>query len=347
MTGDLLEVIILDTDNSVVRQSGLIKKYDATILPLALDRSNLRYFCSDEKMEELIATLASAARTDKPKAVFYGSGDYHNLAHAPIKVAMRGVDFPVAIVHFDNHTDWWRYRSGYHFFGNWVARALQLPHIAEVYQFGIDGDLAIDEHHPWESGPLHHMELLLDGRVELYPRNRKESLLKGHYEGHIQCGDIIAGPGPDETRIRWKNFSDEAGLKARLEDVLSRMSAEAVYISVDKDALAGDQNFSGYGAHEGFMLLSELAHAIEMVAATKRVIGIDICGDGSPHGTHTDEEKIRYSTNTHGVDPADFTNETLMRLGETANLEILGALERGSAILHDRRRAMERQPGFK
>jgi hypothetical protein len=331
MRDNLFEVILLNVDNSVARQNCLIEKYNATVVPLAADRSNLRYFCSDEKMEALISTLASATHSDKLKAVFYGSGDYHNLAHAPIRIAMRGVNFPVAIIHFDNHTDWWRYRSGYHFFGNWVMRALQLPHIAEVYQFGIDGDLAIDEHHPWESGPLHHMELLLNGSVEMYPRNRTESLLKGRHEGQIRCGEIIAGPGPDETRIRWKNFADEVGLKARLKDVLSRMSAEAVYISVDKDALAGNQNFSGYGAHEGFMLLSELTSAIEMVAATKRVIGIDICGDGSPHGTHTDEEKIRYSTTTHGVDPADFTNETLMRLGETANLEIMSALERGMA----------------
>lgn len=324
-----LETIIVDIDSSVARQDRLIAETRATVVPLLAERSNFRYFCSDEKMEQLIQTLTAAVRTDKPKAVFYGSGDYHNLAHAPIRLAMRTVDFPVAVIHFDNHTDWWKYRSGYHFFGNWVVRALELPNIRQIYQFGIDGDLAIDERHPWESGPLHEMDLLLNGRIEMYPRARAESLLKGQYSGAIVCGDIVAGPGPDQTRIRWKNFGDWTGLKIRLEDILSRMPAEAVYISVDKDVLVGDQNFSGYGEHEGSMLLTELTGALEMVASAKRVIGIDICGDGSPHGVHDDPEKIRYSTNGHGVDPAAFESEALMRLGEKANIEILSAVERG------------------
>ncbi len=329
--GKYLETIILDVDESVARQDQLIAATSAKIVRLQDMRSTLRYFCTNDEMAGLIKRLDDATQTDRPKAVFYGSGDYHNLAHAPISVAMRGVEEDVAIIHFDNHTDWWRYREGYHFFGNWVVRALELPHISKVYQFGIDGDLAIDEQHSWESGPLHHMELLLNGSVEMYPKQRRESLLKGRYQGQIICGQIIEGPGPDETRIRWKNFTDEAGLKAALADILSRMTARLVYISVDKDALAGDQNFSGYGESQGVMTLAELTAALEMVAASKRVLGIDICGDGSPHGKHDDPEKARYAQNFHGVDQADFSSQALMRLSEAANLAILDAVERGIA----------------
>jgi hypothetical protein len=325
------EEIIMDVDGSVTRQDHFMAIISPKVLPLQHQRGTLRYFCTDAEMENLVQELAGAAQTSLPKAIFYGSGDYHNLAHAPIRVAMRGVDEEVAIIHFDNHTDWWRFRDGYHHFGNWVVRALELPHINNVYQFGIDGDLAIDDRLYFESGPVHRMDLLLDGSVEMYPKVRHESLLKGQYEGQILCGEIIAGPGEDETRIRWKNFRDATGLQARLAEILSRMTAKAVYISVDKDALANDQNFAGYGEHEGEMTLDELTGALEMVAASKRVIGIDICGDGSPHGTHEDLEKVRYATNLHGIDQADFGSEALMRLGEKANLAILDAVERGSA----------------
>jgi hypothetical protein len=326
-----LETIILDVDASVGQQDKLIAASGAIVVPLHDQRSALRYFCTDAEMENLIQTLGDAAQTARPKAVFYGSGDYHNLAHAPLRVALRGVDQDVAIIHFDNHTDWWRYRDGYHFFGNWVVRALAIPNVTKVFQFGIDGDLAIDDHHPWDSGPLHRMDLLLNGSVEMYPKNRRQSLLKGRYEGQITCGEIVDGPNADETIIRWKNFGDASGLQSRIADILSRMSEKLVYISVDKDALAGDQNFSGYGEHEGLMTLAELTVALEMVAASKHVIGIDICGDGSPHGHHDDPEKAGYAKNLHGVDQADFNSEALMRLGETANLAILDAVERGSA----------------
>jgi hypothetical protein len=339
MKHSLFEVIILDIDNSVARQTGLIQRYGATVVPLEHMRSTLRWECTDAEMDQCTSALSDAIKTDKIKAVFYGSGDYHNVAHAPISIAMRHSHAPVSIVHFDNHTDWWKYKPGYHYLGNWVVRALDFPNIQKVYQFGVDGDLAIDGVLTWPSGEVHRMDLLLDGTIEMYPRDRSESLLKGVYEGDIVSGTIIAGPGADETRIRWKNFNNWAGLKPRIEDILNRMPTDDVYISIDKDALAGDQNFSAYGHFEGNMLLNEITHSIEMIAAEKNLIGIDICGDGSPPGEHTDPKKMQRGQGGMGVNPADYGSLELVRLSEHANLEILAAIQRGM----DKRRNLIRE----
>lgn len=338
MSNSDIEVIILDIDNSVARQSGLIKNHAATVVPLGHMRSTLRWSCTDAEMNQVTTALSEAVKTDKIKAVFYGSGDYHNVAHAPISVAMRTFKEPVSIVHFDNHTDWWKYKEGYHYLGNWVVRALDFANIKKVYQFGVDGDLAIDELLTWPAGELHRMDLLLDGTIEMYPRNRAESLLKGRYEGDIACGSIIPGPADDATRIRWKNFENWAGLKPRIEDILERMPTEAVYISIDKDALAGDQNFSAYGRFEGNMLLEEITRSVEMIAEQKQIIGIDICGDGSASGEHDDPEKARRAAADMGVNAADYDSVELLKLSEHANLEILAALERGLARRKEQRK---------
>ncbi len=342
MKSDFLEVIILDIDNSVVRQKGLIDQYNATVVPLDHMRSTLRYECTDAEMDECTSALTAAVKTDKIKAVFYGSGDYHNVAYAPIEVAMRKFKEPVSIVHFDNHTDWWKYKPGYHYLGSWVVRALEFSNIKKVYQFGIDGDLAIDELLTWPSGELHRMDLLLDNSIEMYPRNREESLLKGVYKGDIACGTIVAGPGDDHTRIRWKNFKNWAGLRPCIEDIVQRMPTDDVYISIDKDALAGDQNFSAYGKYEGNMLLDEITRSIEIVAAEKNLIGIDICGDGSPVGSHTDpeKEKTARARDNMGVNPADHESADMIKLNERANIEILAAIERGMQKRRDTKKVI-------
>ncbi len=51
MNDDLFEVIILDIDNSVSRQTDLIRQHEATEVPLEHMRSTLRWSCTDAEAD--------------------------------------------------------------------------------------------------------------------------------------------------------------------------------------------------------------------------------------------------------------------------------------------------------
>ena len=179
------KVVILDVDGAVVQQRRLLAQYHPTVIPLQEKSETLRYWRRIAEMDWLRQLLVSTAGTVKGRVIFYGSGDYHHLAWLGISL----MDEPVTVIHFDNHTDFWRNpHRGYTHFGDWVVRALKLPHVRRVIQLGIDGDLNMSKDMPVPMGPLvHQMSLLYNGMVEVYPNAMRRSLLLGRIRATLPC----------------------------------------------------------------------------------------------------------------------------------------------------------------
>jgi len=317
------KVIILDVDGAVIQQKKLLAQYHPIVIPLQEKSEALRYWCRIEEMEWLRQLLVSTVGAVKGKVIFYGSGDYHHLAWLGISL----MDEPMTVIHFDNHTDFWRSpREGYIHFGSWVVRALKLPNIRRVIQLGIDGDLNMSKSMPFPMGPLtHEMSLLCNGKVEVYPNSMNRSTLFGRIRAKLPCVDFE--PGLLTTQAHWRNMRDHGGIEATLERILPTIPTEAVYLTIDKDVLRESDNFAAYPGQQGTLSLDQLLTVISLIGKRKRILGADVCGDGSYSAARGYPLKRLVALVKDGKIPQSaFSSQENIRLNENANLKILERL---------------------
>jgi hypothetical protein len=316
------KVIILDVDGAVVRQKRLLAQYHPTVIPLQEKSEALRYWCRIGEMERLRQLLVSTVGTVKGKVIFYGSGDYHHLAYLGISL----MDEPVTVIHFDNHTDFARGLSGYIHAGSWVVRALALAHVRKDILLGIDGDLNMSKDMPVPMGPLmHEMSLFCTGKVEVYPNAMRRSVLLGRIRATLPCVEFK--PGFLTTEVHWKNMRDHGGIVATLDRILPTLSTEAVYLTIDKDVLNEGDCFSNYTGLQGTLTLEELLAAIALIGKRKRVLGADVCGDGSySAGRGYPLKRLVARLKDGKISSSAFSFPENIRLNEDANLKILERL---------------------
>lgn len=336
----MFEILILDVDGGVTAQAELLARSGAIVLPLCAQSGRLRFWCRKDEMLSLARQVADACRTGQPKAIFYGSGDYHHLAYVGISLVRE----PFTIIHFDNHSDYWReafvnllaegrwWRPADTFnYGSWVNAALRLSRVKKVVQFGVDGDFSLQNYLPFPKGMhTHAFDQLLWGRVETYPNYMHSSTLYGTLRGALPC--VRFKHGFFTTIAEWKNMSDHGGVRAVVEQALRRVPTEAVYITIDKDVLDENENFSAYPGFSGHMRLQELLGALDAIVEQKRVVGLDVCGDASSYEaladirtftkkTMADRQYARYTRQQYSA-PAN------TQRNEAVNLQILEHLNR-------------------
>ncbi len=316
------KVIILDVDGSVIQQKKLLAQYHPTVIPLSEKSEALRYWCRIEEMEWLKQLLVSTVGTVKGKVIFYGSGDYHHLAYLGISL----MDEPVTVIHFDNHTDFARGLSGYIHAGSWVVRALALSHVRKDILLGIDGDLNMSKDMPVPMGSLmHEMHLFKTQKVEVYPNAMHRSVLLGQISTKLPCVEFK--PGLLTTQATWKNMRDHGRIEATLERILPTLPTEAVYLTIDKDVLNEGDCFSNYTGLQGTLTLDELLAAISLIGKRKRILGADVCGDGSySAASGYPLKRLVARLKDRGVPRSAFTSPENIRLNEGANLKILERL---------------------
>ncbi len=318
------EVIVLDLDNSVVQQKDFLAVFDAKVLSLQ-DRGEVyRFWCTHFEMLWLRNQLERAAVSSNPKIVLYGSGDQHHLAYLGIS----RVKEPVTVIHFDNHTDWWKLGIGDHYLGKWVTRVLRdMPQVRRIVQFGIDGDLGRPGTIPiWTGTATLEFRPLLDGRVETYPHRLKTSTFQGKISGQTRC--VRFGPGAFSSVAHWQKMHDHGGVVATLERVLDTIETEAVYISIDKDCLATSENFSAYGNNVGSLTVAEVCAALTLIAQRKRIVGVDICGDGSALATMRSVGKRAFAQYRREYAPEAFFDEQHAKRNGDVNTRLLATLHK-------------------
>ena len=136
--------------------------------------------------------------------------------------------------------------------------------------------------HFLDNGNYHYMTRLflekLDEPFDLVVFDHHDDSQKPAFEGMRSCGSWIADAAEDfpdklksSTLIKGKDDIKISGKSDR---------ARPVYISIDKDVLSKSEVPTNWD--QGDMSLSELEHELRLLFESRRVIGVDICGECAP-----------------------------------------------------------------
>lgn len=255
---------VIDFDGSLTAQAPLRKRIDAGIatrIDAADLAARLRIVASRPALQDLASRLRDAAGGEGTPVTFYGSGDFHHLTAALVAA----VDEPLTIVHFDNHPDWVRFPATVNC-GAWVNRALELPHVRKVVTIGpCSNDLVRPE---WQFANL---KAVVDGRIVLYPWRHAPSRVWGRY-------GKAASFTQEGSFLRWRNLADEDWADF-LDDLVAELPNSAIWLTIDKDVLGHTDACTNWD--QGELPLGHLLAAVERLAAERRIIGVDVCGDWS------------------------------------------------------------------
>jgi arginase family enzyme len=259
-----LHLRILDLDGSVAAQDSLRDAVAWTSIDIVTmqDLSRpLRLWSRDATMRRARARLPTAP-AGAATVTMIGSGDYHHLAVALIEQARE----PVTVVHFDNHPDWVRWAPRWHC-GSWVNQALKLPQVARVVTLGPCSD---DLVRPGLKGG--NLAALGAGRIALFPwRHAPSRVFHRVADG--------AGHRYEDGHLFWNNLAGR-GVERNLAMILPVIQTEAIWLTIDKDVLSLDEALTNWD--QGQMSVDAVAELIAAIAARRRLVGADICGEFSP-----------------------------------------------------------------
>jgi hypothetical protein len=203
--------------------------------------------------------------TSQPRLAFIGSGDFHHISAFLLGMALKEQQSPTTLIHFDNHPDWVKFEKGMHC-GSWINRALEDRKVAKVITIGVcSHDLESPE------PKLANLDLLSQGRLEIYPYQHEPSQVSGSYgrgASFVQIGN----------QLRWHTIQ-EAGEQNFLDSLIDRIQTETIYLTIDKDVLAPTDAVTNWD--QGRMGLAYLISLIEHIARHKVIIGADVVGDYS------------------------------------------------------------------
>lgn len=255
---------ILDLDHSLTDQACITRLLDsgrAKRLDLLDLGPKLRLWSSERTFRRFTERLQKRSREDdsKPQIFFVGSGDYHHLTPA----FLADLPEPTSLIHFDNHPDWVHLAPRRHC-GSWVNQALKLPNIKRIVTLGPCSD---DLQNPQIKGG--NLGALKRGVLQLFPWQHPPSKVWG------RVGDG-AGHQQQENLLHWRNLAD-LDWPVFLQQMIASLPTEAVWITIDKDVLASEDAATNWD--QGGMRLTHLLQAIRLLAASKRILGIDICGE--------------------------------------------------------------------
>ncbi|HEX4548431.1 arginase [Pseudomonas sp.] len=255
---------ILDLDHSLTAQVPIARLLDsgrARRLDLLDLGPKLRLWSSERTWRRFAERLQHRPRHTgpAPEIFFVGSGDYHHLTPA----FLTDLPEPVSLIHFDNHPDWVRFAPRRHC-GSWVNQALKLPNIRRIVTLGPCSD---DLQNPQLKGG--NLAALRRGVLQLFPWQHAPSRVWG------RVGDG-AGHEQQENMLHWRNLS-EVDWTLFLDKMITSLPTDAVWITIDKDVLASEDAATNWD--QGGMRLSHMLQALRALAASKRIIGIDICGE--------------------------------------------------------------------
>ena len=246
---------ILDLDHSLTSQAPIARRLasgQATRLDLLDLGPKLRLWSTVKTWNSFAARLAQRPRPvdARPEILFVGSGDYHHLTPA----FLADLKEPISLIHFDNHPDWVRFAPKRHC-GSWVNRALKMPAIKRIVTLGPCSD---DLHNPQLRGG--NLGALKRGHLQLFPWQHPPSKVWG------RVGDG-AGHQQQENHLHWRNLA-ELDWGVFLEQMISSLPTDAIWITIDKDVLASEDAATNWD--QGGMRLTHLLQALRALVAALR-----------------------------------------------------------------------------
>ena len=255
-----MRAAFLDLDDALARQPRLREQVMATGGSIAAARDlgpALRLWSRPMPLARLQQRLADALPASQgPRLVFAGSGDFHHVSPNLIARAIEATDGgPVTVVHLDNHPDWVRYANGLHC-GSWVGAAARTPGVAKVVTVGVcSADV---------------------GRGRL-----READLSLVTENRLALLAYKAPDGGDRLCVADRSWPtcEGLGLAGFITEVLSQITTENVYLTLDKDVLRAEDAATNWD--QGLMSAAQLFAILGAVLERHKLIGADVVGDWS------------------------------------------------------------------
>src|SRR5207302_10414620 len=133
-----MDVRLIDLDGSLPRQLKLRRQFAPTYVDLRRWGPRVRLACTGRRFARFTDVLRGAlgaVNADDPPVVLYGSGDFHHVTLALLRL----LDQPVNLLVLDNHPDWMRGVPFMHC-GTWLWHAARLRHVERIFHVGGDVD---------------------------------------------------------------------------------------------------------------------------------------------------------------------------------------------------------------
>ncbi len=256
-----METRVLDLDGAVVRQTELLARSTAAVLPLAAWGPRLRMACGHRRFrrfERELARLAGAGSDGGPLLTFCGSGDFHHVSLALLRRQARRCNLLV----IDNHPDWMRGVPLLHC-GTWLYHAARLPQVAYVFHVG--GEVDFDNAWRW----LAPWPLLRAGKITVLP-----ALRRFRAGGWRKVSHAALRATPDRP-------ADRDRLETWLRPFRAELTRRPLYVSLDKDVLGADESVVNWDS--GRLTTAEVQEVLRaFLAAAGNLAGMDVVGDWSP-----------------------------------------------------------------
>jgi hypothetical protein len=256
-----MDVRILDLDGSLTAQKELLRSRPA-VYALGEWGPRLRLACRFgrfRRFEQALAGLLGAHADTHSTLTLYGSGDFHHLTLA----LLRRLRTPFNLLVLDNHPDWMRGIPLLHC-GTWLAHAVRLPMVRNVFHLG--GDVDFDNAYRW----LAPWPALRSGKITVFPAVRR--FRRGGWAS-VKHEPLRVHPEARVSRVR---------LEYLLHSHRGELARWPLYVSLDKDVISPDEAVVNWDS--GHLTFSEAETILGMFesAAFGNLAGMDVVGDWSP-----------------------------------------------------------------
>lgn len=266
-----MDVTVIDLDGSLTPQPVLREAVGSGRARLVRARDlapGLRILSRRAALAALSARLGPSP--GGAPLIFYGSGDFHHLC----ALFLEPLREPYILLHFDQHPDWTTFPRTLNC-GAWVNRVLERPALERVVTIGASGPDFVRAQ--WKFA---NIAALRAGRLEVHPWRGAPSRVLGG--GFAAAGCRTEGRGP-LRRLVWHDLADADwdGFAAGLD---RRLPLLPLWVTIDKDVLPPEEAVTNWD--QGGLRLDAVMGLVARLAARRRVLGIDVCGDYSPPVFH-------------------------------------------------------------
>lgn len=258
------KIRILNFDDSVTRQKGLLSRYEAGIIDLRDLGPRARFWVNRHdrrEIEKRIPARATGAVT------FLGSGDFHHVAGMLISRH----DEPVSVIDFDHHPDWDTVFPPLHC-GSWVTQAMRGRNVLKLVMIGT----SFRGLSPFslQTGDL---DSLRNDRIEIYPYSCKPGAVL--FRAVPPNISLKTRRNLFFTRIYWNELRN-INITEFFPRMIRRLPTKKVYVTLDKDCLSTGDALTNWD--QGTMPLDALLAMLKMIKDNLDIVGMDIAGDYSP-----------------------------------------------------------------
>jgi len=300
---------ILNFDDSVVKQRGLIRKYQTDTVDLKDIGARARFWMDKKSETDIRGRIRHSA---KNSVTFLGSGDFHQVS----SILIDELEDPVCVIHFDFHPDWsiFPLRTSC---GGWVTKTLGNRNVLKYIIVGICSD--VPSGFSIQTG---NFASLRDDRVEVYPYEHVPSVL--FLRRVPENKSVTVRRGLFFGKVYWNELKKKK-LKDFFLKIIEKLPTRRVYVSIDKDCLKKEYSMTNW--HEGRLSLEELLMMLRIVKENLDIVGMDITGDYSRvHAEGVFKSAVSRINHPKFFSARGFSDSRITAINESTNLKIIGLL---------------------